>query len=86
MKHARSDYNSIQDASGRIPEDEPVFLIRARDIVGPGIVREHGFRAQRAGADATIVRAILAQADAMAKYAEANGGYKIPDMPADAEQ
>lgn len=40
MKHAREDYNRIQDPAGKIPEDEPVFLIRARDTYGPETVRE----------------------------------------------
>lgn len=31
MKHARPDYNRIQDPAGLIPEDEPVFLLRAQD-------------------------------------------------------
>ncbi|MEQ1761584.1 MAG: hypothetical protein ABL984_00430 [Pyrinomonadaceae bacterium] len=31
MKHARKDYNRIQDPAGLIPEDEPVFLFRAQD-------------------------------------------------------
>lgn len=33
MKHARTDYDErIQDAEGLIPRDEPVMLIRARDV------------------------------------------------------
>tara|TARA_R110000851_G_scaffold22894_1_gene67561 strand:- start:543 stop:887 length:345 start_codon:yes stop_codon:yes gene_type:complete len=31
MKHARQDYNRIQDPDNKIPEDEPVFLIRGQD-------------------------------------------------------
>ena len=31
MIHAREDYNRIQDPAGLIPEDEPVFLLRAQD-------------------------------------------------------
>lgn len=33
MLHARDDYNRIQDPAGLIPEDEPVFLVRAQDPV-----------------------------------------------------
>jgi len=39
MKHARQDYNRIQDSEGLIPEDEPVFLLRGQDTVAPGVVR-----------------------------------------------
>ena len=31
MIHAREDYNRIQDPTGKIPADEPVFLLRAQD-------------------------------------------------------
>ena len=31
MKHAREDYNRIQDPAGLIPDDEPVMLFRAQD-------------------------------------------------------
>lgn len=31
MIHARDDYNRIQDPAGKIPSDEPVFLLRAQD-------------------------------------------------------
>ena len=31
MKHARNDYDRIQDPAGLIPADEPVFLLRGQD-------------------------------------------------------
>lgn len=31
MLHARKDYQRIQDPDGKIPADEPVFLLRAQD-------------------------------------------------------
>lgn len=34
MKHARKDYNRIQDPAGLIPDNEPVFLVRGQDKVG----------------------------------------------------
>jgi hypothetical protein len=40
MKHARKDYTErIQDSANLIPADEPVFLIRAQDLVGHQAVR-----------------------------------------------
>jgi len=39
MKHARPDYNRIQDPENKIPVDEPVFIIRAQDSVGATAVR-----------------------------------------------
>lgn len=35
MKHARSDYNRIQDPQNLIPDGEPVFLLRGQDISAP---------------------------------------------------
>ena len=35
MKHAREDYNRIQDPAGLIPADEPVFLLRGQDEFTP---------------------------------------------------
>lgn len=31
MKHARADYDRIQDPKNKIGKDEPVFLFRAQD-------------------------------------------------------
>lgn len=39
MLHARADYNRIQDPAGLIPEDEPVFLLRAQDRTAAFVVR-----------------------------------------------
>jgi len=39
VKHARPDYNRIQDPLQRIGADEPVFLIRAQDAVSGEAVR-----------------------------------------------
>jgi len=39
MKHARKDYGPIQDPRGLIPDDEPVFLLRAKDRTAAGVVR-----------------------------------------------
>lgn len=40
MKHARADYDRIQDPAGLIPEDEPVFLLRGQDIFAPQRLRD----------------------------------------------
>ena len=40
MKHLRSDYDRIQDPAGIIPPNEPVFLLRAQDILAPLAIRE----------------------------------------------
>jgi hypothetical protein len=80
MKHARKDYNRIQDPAGLIPEDEPVFLIRGQDFVGPYVVDVWATSAQAAGADPRIVNSAREQAEAMRKW-QSEHFSKIPDMP-----
>jgi hypothetical protein len=38
MIHARKDYQRIQDPTGLIPENEPVFLLRGQDITTPDAI------------------------------------------------
>lgn len=38
MIHAREDYNRIQDPENKIPEDEPVFLLRGQDKFAPELL------------------------------------------------
>ncbi len=35
MKHARPDYDRIQDPTGKIPADEPVMMLRGQDVFAP---------------------------------------------------
>ncbi|MBN1790966.1 MAG: hypothetical protein JW830_10750 [Bacteroidales bacterium] len=40
MKFTREDYNQrIIDKAGRIPGNEPVFLLRAQDVYAPSTLR-----------------------------------------------
>jgi hypothetical protein len=40
MKFTRDDYNKrIIDKAGKIPDDEPVFLLRAQDVHAPSTLR-----------------------------------------------
>lgn len=79
MKHARNDYNRIQDPSGKIPEDEPVFLIRGQDHCGPATLEAWANLAEMAGARSDIVDAAKSQAERMRKWQETVGS-KTPDM------
>lgn len=56
MLHARLDYNRIQDPEGRIPANEPVFLIRAQDVVSGDAVRAWADLNDAAGGDPTLSR------------------------------
>ena len=80
MQHARPDYNRIQDPAGLIPDDEPVFPIRGRDMAAPGAVEAWANLAEALGADTNIVTAARDHAALMRQYQGACER-KIPDMP-----
>ena len=80
MKHARKDYQRIQDPDGKIPENEPVFLIRGQDLAGPETLRAYAVEAHRKGASQTIIDATLRQAREMEKW-QREVARKTPDMP-----
>lgn len=82
MKHARPDYNRIQDPENKIPSDEPVFLLRAQDAIAAKIVRMWAEYNRLGGGDPTLTRMALEQADRMdewpkkkaADYSASEGG------------
>lgn len=80
MKHARKDYDKIQDGSGKIPDDEPVFLVRAQDVVGPMTVRAWARNAELVGAEDDIIAHALEHAMLMEDWQDSYGR-KVPDMP-----
>lgn len=85
MIHARLDYNSIQDATNAtsIAEDEPVFVLRAKDKVASEVVRDWALRARNAGTERRTIDAVLIWADRMDAYRHDNySGGDIPDVPA----
>lgn len=63
MQHARPDYNRIQDPDKKIPENEPVFLLRAQDQTAAATVRDWiGRNKQIAGHDPRAIRLAERQA------------------------
>lgn len=77
MKHARTDYSRIQDPDGLIPEDEPVFLIRAKDVVSGDAVRAWADLHDKAGGDPMLSYAARRHALIMDTWGEK----KIADAP-----
>lgn len=93
MRHARSDYNRIQDpavsdpsllseGSTPIGEDEPVFLIRGSDVAGPFALFAWADEMQRRGGDPATAAAVRQFARDMEWWADING-CKVPDTPAE---
>lgn len=65
MKHARPDYDRIQDPANKIPADEPVFLLRGQDKAAPAAVRAYANALEALGGDPVLVLLSHQQADAM---------------------
>ena len=73
MIHAREDYNRIQDPENKIGEDEPVFLIRAKDVVAPEVVLIWGVLNQMVGGDPELTTKAYDWGMKMKEWQEKNG-------------
>jgi len=73
MLHARDDYNRIQDPAGRIGDDEPVFLLRAKDKAAPAALRCWADLHKAGGGDPLMSRKAYEHADLMEDWQAANG-------------
>lgn len=84
MKHARDDYNRIQDPAGKIPADEPVFLLRARDKYAARAVLYYAelIMADVIAPSSSLELAKVARDHAydMRDWADEHGGAKHPDL------
>ena len=82
MRHARSDYERFQDPAGLIPYDEPVFLIRAQDVVSGDALRAWADLNDAAGGDpesSRLSREHAARMDAWPKKKLADVPRPVPD-------
>lgn len=82
MKHAREDYNRIQDPAGLIPDDEPVFLLRAQDKMASTVVRHWADCNTLNGGDLELSRLARAHADLMDAWPKKKAADLIPTPPA----
>lgn len=91
MRHARPDYNRIQDpavhdpsllgvGSTAIGDDEPVFIIRAKDRTAPRAVEAWADIAASFGAPPDIVNLARGWAAEMRVWQDAHSA-KLPDLP-----
>ena len=55
MKHARPDYDPIQDPRGLIPDDEPVFLIRGQDLFAITTLEHYAWQVEQFGGECPLV-------------------------------
>ena len=81
MKHNNKNFESIQDTKkdSRIPKDEPVFLIRGQDKLGPQILRTYADMYDLMGGQRAISAGVRAQAFKMEEWQARTGTSKIAD-------
>ena len=79
MKHFRGDYNRIQDPENKIPENEPVFLLRGQDAFAPTVARLWAKMAEEAGL-AEMAKIVYAGADEMDEW-QRTVKSKLPNLP-----
>jgi hypothetical protein len=81
MLHARNDYNArIQDSDNIIPQDEPVFLLRAQDIFAPTMLKIYvALIQQSTSPDENIIRNTENHIEAMIQW-QRNNKCQHPDM------
>jgi hypothetical protein len=77
MRHARLDYDRIQDPADKIPFDEPVFLLRGQDRLAYLAVLYYAGLVRAAGGDPEIARLSEEWALEMAQWPHK----KLPDLP-----
>jgi hypothetical protein len=68
MLHARSDYQDLEALDKKIPRKEPVFLIRAQDLVAADVVRYWAQRNAELGGSAELTKVAIRHAAAMDKW------------------
>lgn len=73
MRHARPDYDRFQDPLGKIPEDEPVFLIRGQDKSAPATLRYWALQNEKNGGDPELTKTTLEHARLMLEWQRQQG-------------
>lgn len=80
MKHARSDYNSrIVDLEHKIPENEPVFLLRGQDKLAPRLLLMWAMELRLQGGDPSMAEEAERHAQLMIEWQKTHK-VKTPDQ------
>lgn len=91
MRHLRRDWDGIQDThqrdnslreSSTIEEDEPVFLLRAKDPAAAAIVMDWANLVELQGGDPELVKRVRLWSIEMTKWRQENyPAPKVADVP-----
>jgi hypothetical protein len=74
VQFSRSDYTErIIDKAGKIPDNEPVFLIRGQDHIGHAAVRAWANLHRLNGGSDVVFTSAMEQADRMEAWAKKHG-------------
>ncbi len=80
MRHLRTDYNPrIQDADGKIGDDEPVFIVRGLDAIAPAAILAWADTLAEMGGDPATVLRVRMYAGEVADWGRKHGA-KLPDV------
>lgn len=83
MRHAREDYDRIQDPAGKIPKDEPVMLFRGQDPFAPLVLDEYAallHKNARSDADHATARLVERQAWKMREWQTTHAAKQFPTV------
>ena len=83
MRHARTDYDRIQDPDNKIPDNEPVLLFRGQDKHSLAIAYEYLRLLEESGGQPEMKRALQKQIKRIEAW-QKTVKCKEPDMPKDA--
>lgn len=69
-------FGTVTTGNGNIPADEPVFVLRAQDVLALIILRDYAERAGRAGCAEPFLRDVQ---NAIAQFEVCSGDRKRPE-------
>jgi len=80
MRFGREDYDRrIIDTDNKIPQDEPCFFLRGKDVLAPALLLEWAKQLRLSGGDPNMASNAEEHAQLMIDWQRKHGG-KTPDM------
>jgi len=77
----KNDLYNLVDLGGKIPEGEPVFLLRGQDVSAPKVIRFWAQEQRVRGGDQALANSAEQVAEQMEHYQKATGAGKLADGP-----
>ena len=76
---ATKGWEEVKGILTKIPEDEPIFVLRACDLLAPHLIRQWAQEARYRGVPNRKCDEALRISDEMEEYAKEHGGQRLPD-------